>query len=166
MFHWVDWVLLFIVAVSAGISLKRGFFKEAFSLLVIVIAVVISIMFHEQLAILLSPYIDSPSLRKLAGFGGLLIICMVMGGLINMLLSQLIHITGLTGTDRFLGMIFGALRGVVVIVVLLMIGKTMLPLNHEQWWLQSQLIPHFLMLESWIVSAAYYLRDLIVPLFQ
>jgi membrane protein required for colicin V production len=55
---------------------------------------------------------------------------------------------------------------VIVIVVLLIVGQNILPLHQEQWWHQSQLIPHFLMLESWTVSTALYLRDLIVPLFQ
>jgi membrane protein required for colicin V production len=61
MFHWIDWVLLLIIVVSSLISLKRGFFKEAFSLVIIVVSVILSLMFHEQLAVMFGPYIDSPS---------------------------------------------------------------------------------------------------------
>jgi membrane protein required for colicin V production len=166
MFLWLDWLLLLIVVVSALLSLRRGFLREALSLLIWVVSVVLSIMFHEQLASLLEPYLSSPSIRKVAAIILLFTLCLIMGGLLSVLLSQLVQLTGLTGTDRLLGMIFGALRGVVVIVVLLLVGQNILPLRQELWWQQSVLIPHFLLLESWIVSAALYIRDLILPLMN
>lgn len=164
-FNWVDWVLLALVAISSLISLKRGFIREALSLVIWFASIILSLMFYKPLAQLLQPYIDSPSLQQIAAIGGLFVICLIIGGLCSFLLSQLVAATGLSGTDRLLGMVFGALRGVVVVVVVLMIGKKILPLEQEVWWQQSMLLPHFLRLETWTVSAALYLKDLLVPLF-
>lgn len=164
-FNWVDWVLLAVVVVSALISLKRGFLREALSLLIWFAAILLSLMFYKPLAILLQPYIESPSLQQIAAIIGLFVLCLLVGGLLSFLLSQLVALSGLGGTDRLLGMVFGALRGVIVVVVVLMLGKRMLPLEQEVWWQQSQLLPHFLRLETWTVSAALYLKELLVPLF-
>ncbi len=161
--NWADWVLVAIVLISALISLKRGFIKEVLSLVIWLFAIVLSIMFHEQMAVIMQPYIDSPSLRKLVALFSLFVLCLVVGGFFNFLLSQLVHWTGLTGTDRLLGMVFGALRGVVLVVLLMMI-RTVLPLDQEQWWQESILIPHFQRMESWVMMQGLAIRDFIMPM--
>ena len=161
--NWADWVLVAIVLISALISLKRGFIKEVLSLVIWLFAIVLSIMFHEQMAVIMQPYIESPSLRKLVALFSLFVLCLVVGGFFNFLLSQLVHWTGLTGTDRLLGMVFGALRGVVLVVLLMMI-RTVLPLDQEQWWQESILIPHFQRMESWVMMQGLAIRDFIMPM--
>ncbi len=165
-FQWVDWVITIIIVISTLISLKRGFFREALSLAIWVFAVIISVIFHEQLAVLLQAYIDSPSLRKVTAIISLFILCLIIGGLFSLIVKQLIKLTGLTGTDRLLGMIFGCLRGIVVVVVLVMIGKNLLPLQEELWWEQSVLLPHVVRLESWTVTMGVQIRDFLLPLIN
>jgi membrane protein required for colicin V production len=68
--------------------------------------------------------------------------------MVNFLIGELIRVTGLSGTDRFLGMVFGAARGgllVVVAVGLLSLG----PVQQDQWWQQSKLMPQFLLVADW-----------------
>ena len=161
--NWADWVLVAMVLISSLISLKRGFIREVLSLVIWLFAIVLSVMFHEQLAVLIQPYIESPSLRKLVALFSLFILCLVVGGFFNFLLSQLVHWTGLTGTDRLLGMVFGALRGVVLVVLLMRI-RTVLPLDQEQWWQSSILIPHFERMESWVMMQGFAIRDFIMPM--
>ena len=62
-FSWVDWAILAIIAVSAVISLKRGFVKEALSLLTWIIAGIVAWMFGGALAQHLTDYIETPSMR-------------------------------------------------------------------------------------------------------
>ena len=58
------------------------------------------------------------------------------------------RVTGLSGTDRFLGMAFGAARGSLLVVIL--VGLISLaPVQQDAWWQQSTLIPHFLMVADW-----------------
>lgn len=59
--------------------------------------------------------------------------------------------TGLSGTDRFLGMFFGAARGALLVVVLVGL-LSLAPVQQDIWWQQSTLLPHFLMVADWSKS--------------
>ncbi|MEE4079185.1 CvpA family protein [Pseudomonas viridiflava] len=144
----VDWAILGIVAISALISLKRGFVKEALSLTTWIIAGVVAWMFGAGLSQYLVNYIETPSARVIASCTILFVATLLVGAMVNFLIGELIRVTGLSGTDRFLGMVFGAARGgllVVVAVGLLSLG----PVQHDQWWQQSRLVPQFLMVADW-----------------
>ena len=71
-----------------------------------------------------------------------------LGGLINYLIGQLVLVTGLTGTDRFLGMVFGAARGALLVVVAVGL-LSLAPVEGDAWWRESTLIPHFLLVADW-----------------
>lgn len=163
-FIWLDWVLLAIVLISALISLKRGFIKESLSLLIWFAAFVIALVFHYQAGVLLEPYIESPSLRKSAAVLLLFIASLLLGSLLLFIIHKLIAATGLSGLDRLLGVIFGALRGVVLVVLLLMLAQLILPVTQEQWWQRSVLVPHFILLEDWVRAMSDEIRRLITPL--
>ncbi|MEG5263788.1 CvpA family protein [Pseudomonas sp. JDS28PS106] len=144
----VDWAILGIVVISALISLKRGFVKEALSLMTWIIAGVVAWMFGAGLSLYLVDYIQTPSARVIASCTILFVATLLVGAMVNFLLGELIRVTGLSGTDRFLGMVFGAARGgllVVIAVGLLSLG----PVQQDQWWQQSRLLPQFLMVADW-----------------
>lgn len=147
-FNWVDAVILSTVVISALISLSRGFVKEALSLVVWVLAGVVAWTFGGSLAHHLEPYIELPSLRIIAACAVLFVATLIVGGLVNFLLVQLIRATGLTGTDRLLGMVFGAARGLFLVVVLIGL-LSLAPVQQDTWWQQSSLIPHFLLIADW-----------------
>ncbi len=150
-FTWVDWGIVAIICISCLISLQRGFVKEALSLLTWVVAGTVAWMFGGALAEHLVEFIDMPSVRVMAACGILFIATLVLGALVNYLISELVRVTGLSGTDRFLGMAFGAARGALLVVVL--VGLISLaPVQQDPWWQQSMLIPHFLMVADWSKS--------------
>ena len=147
-FTWVDWAIIAIIAISSLISLKRGFVKEALSLLIWVVAGAVAWMFGGSLAQYLESYIQMPSARVIAGCAILFVATLLVGAMLNFLIGELIRVTGLSGTDRFLGMAFGAARGgllVVVAVGLLSLG----PVQQDPWWQESRLIPQFLLVADW-----------------
>ena len=144
----VDWAIIAVIALSAVISLARGFVKEALSLLTWIVAGLVAWMFGGALAEYLTPYIDTPSVRIIAACTILFLVTLVIGGLINYLISQLVRATGLSGTDRFLGMIFGAARGALLIIVAVGL-LSLVPVEGDNWWRESALIPHFLLVADW-----------------
>ena len=147
-FIWVDWAIVAIICVSALISIKRGFVKEALSLVVWIVAGVVAWLFGGAVAQHLTNFIDIPSARVIAACALLFVATLLVGGLISFLIGELIRVTGLSGTDRFLGMFFGAARGALLVVVL--VGLVSLaPVQQDQWWQQSTLLPHFLMVADW-----------------
>jgi membrane protein required for colicin V production len=74
---------------------------------------------------------------------------LILASLIAFLLHKLVQSTGLTGTDRLAGMVFGIGRGVVAVAVLVLLaGAT--PLPADPWWKESALIPPFQSLALWL----------------
>ncbi|MDN5869373.1 MAG: CvpA family protein [Nitrococcus sp.] len=156
--NWLDYVFLGVIAVSAAISLMRGFIREVLSIVVWVAAFWISLRFAPPLAVFLNDYLQSPTLRLLVAFAALFIAVLLLGALVNYLAGTLVGKTGLRGTDRVLGMVFGGLRGVLVVALLvLMAGLTSVP--RERWWQDSVLAAHF---RPWVCSlgAGQWLQDL------
>lgn len=159
---WLDYVLLSIVAVSALISLVRGFVREAFSLAVWVLAFWVSWQFFRDLALQFIPWIGSPSVRLGVAFAVLMMVTLLLGGMLNYILIQLIERTGMSGTDRFVGMFFGIARGILANTVLVLLaGLTVMP--QEAWWQASQLMPYFVTLAAWLQT---WLPDDIALYFQ
>ena len=147
--NWADYAIGGIVLVSAGISLWRGFVREALSMVALLLAFWVALRFGPGLAALLEPHIDQPSLRLIVAFAVLFVVTLLVGGLVNYLAAQLVKKSGLTGTDRMLGMLFGIGRGVAV-VALLVLFAGLTPMPRDPWWKQSVFVPHAQQIALWI----------------
>lgn len=152
--NWADWSIVVIVAISSLMSLQRGFIREALSLVTWVVAFVIARVFSGSLSVYLTDVIDSPAMRLIAAFAGLFIVTLIVGAVVGALIKALVTATGLTTTDRVLGMGFGAVRGGLVVVVIIIVLKLIPEIQNEVWWKQSVLIPHFLVFEDWTRNMA------------
>lgn len=147
--NWVDIIILSTIAISTLISLFRGFIREAFSLAVWALAFWVSWTFFRVLATNMENMIATPSVRLGVAFAALMILSLMVGGLVNYLVIQMISKTGLSGSDRFIGMIFGAARGVLVIAILVL-AAGLTPFPADPWWQESTLIPYFQELAMWL----------------
>ena len=147
--NWVDYSILAIIGVSVLISLWRGFTKEALSLAGWVVAAWVALTFADKLQVLLEPHITVPSLRLMVAFAILFIATLFLAGLVNYLAVQVIKKTGLSGTDRMVGILFGVARGCVVVAVLVLVGG-MTPMPQDPWWNQSQLLHYFQDMAIWL----------------
>jgi membrane protein required for colicin V production len=146
---WVDIVIPGIIAVSALISLVRGFVREALSLAGWVAAFWVALTFADDLANLFLTGISVPSLRIVVGFTILFVITLVIAAVINNLACQLVKKTGLSGTDRAIGMIFGIVRGVLIVTVLVLMASYT-TMAQDQWWHDSVMIGVFNELAVWL----------------
>lgn len=143
-----DGLILLTVVVSALIGVWRGFVREAFSLATWVAAFLIAGLFSPGMDALLAPHLATPSLRAALAFGSLFVLTLFVGALLNRLLGELVRITGLTGTDRVLGGLFGLLRGVLLVIVLVGLGRNWF--QHDPWWLHSALMPTLTTVQQWL----------------
>ncbi len=153
--NWIDVAILIIISLSAVISLFRGFVREAVSLATWVLAFWVAISFSDKMAPLFESMIESPTIRLTVAFASLFLITLIAGALVNYLIGQLVQKTGMGGTDRMLGIIFGIGRGIVIVGVLVLLGGIP-PLFEEVWWQESMLIKHF-------QDMAIWMRDFLPP---
>lgn len=137
-----DLVILGICLVSMLVSLFRGFIREAFSLVVWFLAIYAGLLAADPLSERMQPWIEMPSVRVIIAFVGVFILVLVVGGLINYLLGKLVSGTGLSGTDRLVGALFGALRGAAIVLVAVLVAR-FTPFPEDPWWQESRLLPEF-----------------------
>jgi len=148
---WVDFVIIGIIALSALIGFARGLIREVISLAVWGIALVAAWLFHKPVAAALAPWIGTPSLQLGAAVLLIVIGVLIAGAMLAWLLSTLVEKTGLSGTDRLLGVVFGAARG-AVLVALIVFLLALTPITEDPWWDQSRLIGQFQLLADMILS--------------
>jgi len=144
LFNWVDYTIVVIIAVSVLISIFRGFVRESMSLATWILAFWLGFKYTALLADRLVPYIQNDMVRTIVGFLVLFLATLLVGGLIGYLVAQMVNKTGLSGTDRLLGMVFGATRGVLLVTVLIMVSHVVLASDSTPaWQTQSQLWSQF-----------------------
>ena len=148
---WPDYVIIGIILVSTLISLVRGFVREALSLAFWVIAFWVAQMFFREFSQHLTQWIQVPSLRMGAAFAIIFFVVLILGGLLTFLVAQLIDATGLSGTDRVIGMMFGFARGVLLVAALVMLAG-LTPFPNDPWWRESRLISEFRGVAEWLRS--------------
>lgn len=147
--NWVDWTILAILSVSTLLSLRRGFVKEAMSLAGWIAAFFVSISFSARLSAQLADFITSDALRYAIAYVLLFTATLMLASLLNTLLAQMIHVTGLSNADRALGTVFGFVRGFVVVLVLMFVLQAALSEEQQQPLRQSQFLPHLAVVEEW-----------------
>ena len=144
---WIDYAILGIVGISGVISLMRGFIREALSLAGWIAAFWMALAFSGQVSAWLDGYVSVPSVRVGIAFAAIFFAVLLLGGIALRLAGLLVDRTGMSGTDRTLGIVFGVLRGVVITgLLVLLAGLTSLP--RDPWWSQSVLLPHLVELAS------------------
>jgi len=160
-----DWILVAIIAASSVFGLLRGFVKELLSLASWVAAFFVARLFSFKLSSFMVDWIDQPQFRLIAAFAILFAATLVVGALINNVFSRLVSATGLTGTDRLFGMVFGIVRGGLLVIVMVSL-LSLTPVSNDQWWQNSLIIPHFILVDEWsykMSSSASGLLDLLQP---
>ena len=146
---WVDIVIAGIIVISVLFSLMRGFVREALSLAGWLASFWVALTFAGDLAEFFLSGISVPSLRITVAFTILFVLTLVIMALINKLASQLVKKSGLSGTDRMIGMIFGVVRGALIVSVLVLLaGFTAMP--QDLWWQESVLIDVFHEFATWL----------------
>jgi membrane protein required for colicin V production len=137
----VSWIDVLIVAVcvgSAGFGYWRGFAKEALSVATWLAAIWLAWRFTWIVEPLLGDWVVAPELKIWAARALIFILIMIAGGIVAWLVRELVRATGLSGTDRVLGSLFGLGRG-AHIVGLAVIVLDYAELSSDPWWQEAKL---------------------------
>ena len=146
---WIDVVIISLVVLSAILSLFRGFVKEALALITWLVALWVAMAFYEELATWLSQWIAVPSAQKVTAFALLFVCVLLLGAMVNYLAGKLVDKTGLTGTDKMLGVVLGIARGAVIVAILVLLAG-LTPVPQDPWWQDSMFLGYFEELAMWM----------------
>jgi Uncharacterized membrane protein, required for colicin V production len=159
--NWVDFTIIGVIILSALISIIRGFVKEALSLISWVLAFFIASRFYMYITSYLT-YFDSDVIRIAVAIAILFISTLIVCAIISYIIGQLVQKTGLSGTDRVLGICFGIIRGTLVVAAVLFFVDTFTPLSQTLEWEQSLLIPHFQIIIRWFFDLIQHSSSFLV----
>lgn len=147
--HWFDIVLIGIVGLSIIISFFRGFLREAISLVSWALAIFLALKFAHVVALYIPAFVSSETARYVIAFIGIVLVILVVGMLLNGVVRAFTAAAGIGFFDRLLGLVFGAVRGVLAVAVLLLFIQLSV-LKQEPWFLESQLAPKFHPVVMWL----------------
>jgi membrane protein required for colicin V production len=118
--NWLDFVLLLILAASMVMAFRKGLTREIVGLAAVVLALVLGLWLYGSAGSLYEPYLRSPGLAHFAGFATVFGAVMLLGGAVNYVIGKFLKVTGLSIVDHLLGAGFGAVRGILISVALIM----------------------------------------------
>ena len=147
----VDIAIILIVVISVLIGIFRGFIREILSLFSWVGALWLAYTYAALGSSYLQPYIDPPPLRAVAAFAGIFIVALISFSIISYLIYKLLSIAGVSGVDRSLGMVFGVIRAIVIVALLILVAAFM-DFTSQPWWRDSLLVDYFIPVAEFIRS--------------
>ena len=149
--NWFDVAIIATLALSILVGLWRGFIGEVMALACWVLAFWIAWMFGPSLADRFSASISVPSVRVLLAYALCFIAVLIAGAIVAFLLRKLVSGSGLSGTDRLLGMVFGLVRGAALVVLVVLLMK-FTPVVRDDWWQNSRMLPTFDRGARWVTT--------------
>ncbi|MEM6708416.1 MAG: CvpA family protein [Pseudomonadota bacterium] len=157
-----DLALLVIVFMSAVMGLFRGLVRETLSLLTWLVAFFVGMYLSPRLAEGYADTFGGFSVARAVFFVVIFFAVLVLSSVVQWLLGKLIESTGLSSTDRLLGFLFGAGRGVIVCIVALIALRGFV--EDSSWWQNSRLIPEFMAFEETVLDLMGYAKDAVLDL--
>ena len=138
----LDWVLASLLVYSAVRAAINGFFREAFTLLGLVIGFPLACWYYRDGAHALAGLITTPTLAQFAAFLLILAVVTIVASLLGRLFRRGARTNGLGPADRLGGALFGLARGAIVETAFLLALIAFLP--SAPWVQNSRLAPYFL----------------------
>jgi membrane protein required for colicin V production len=136
-----DYLVIAAFLISAVVGALRGFLREAVALATWLVALFIAWHFADLIEPHLGGLLSGSYVKPWAARIIIVLLILLLGAGIGALLDHFVRLSIFSGMDRFLGFIFGLLRGVVLLGVFVILGQ-LLRLEGEKWWTRSLLVPY------------------------
>lgn len=145
----VDIGILAVLLISSFMSVSRGFVKEAMAFVIWVLAFFVATALAPSVSGFLQQWISSLTISLIVGFLVVFIAVILLGLALGHLLEKLVSKMGLSITDRFLGLVFGFVRGILIVSIILLFAR-MTSMPQETWWQNSALVHLFDPIVNWL----------------
>ena len=128
-----DFIAIGVIAISVAFGFWRGLVREVLSLLSWIAAFWLARLFAGVVAGWMPSSWTHQGLRYAIGFIAVMLVSVLVLSLMSVLVARLVKVAGLTASDRMLGAVFGVLRGLLFVVVLVLAGG-MTSEPREPYW--------------------------------
>ena len=135
-----DYFVLAVMAISLLVGVTRGVVSEILALVAWVAAFIAARLWAVPLGNLLLADLPDPLWRQLAGFVAVFAAVLIGFALLRWVTTLLLKAVGLRPLDRVLGALFGVVRGMLVLLILVLLAG-LTPLPQQQWWRQATFAP-------------------------
>ena len=146
--NWIDYTILGVLGLSVLVGLWRGIVSEVLALVIWIAAFWVAWLLGPTLSARLT-VITLPALRVAAGYALCFVLVLVLGAILRYIVHRLLVSTGLSGTDRLLGMVFGFARGALLVCLLVFLCQ-FTSFTRDPLWRQSVLLPPFQRATIWL----------------
>src|SRR5918998_1760974 len=134
-FTLLDGILIFIVLVSALLAMIRGFTREVFSIASWIAAAAATYFFWEDVLPYTQRYIEEENLALGVTIAGIFFITLLVVSLITMRISDFVLDSRAGPLDRTLGFIFGAARGLILVVIAVLFLNFFIAPDRQPIWI-------------------------------
>lgn len=135
-----DYVIIAAILISALVGAARGLLREAIALAAWIVALIFAWHFADLIEPRLGGVLSAPEVKTWVARLIILLGVLLIGALIGALAHQFVRLSIFSGMDRLGGFAFGALRGLMLFGIFVMLGQ-LLKLDRDHWWQNSHLIP-------------------------
>jgi membrane protein required for colicin V production len=136
-----DYIVLAVIVLSAIVGTIRGFVREAIALCAWIVALFLAWRFSDLIEPHLGGLLAGSDVKPWAARVIIVALVLLIGAALGAIVGHYMRLSMFSGVDRFLGFLFGAARGVVLIGVFVILGQ-LLKLDGEPWWRHSTLLPY------------------------
>ena len=119
--NFADWFILIVLIASGVISFARGFTKEFLSLFLWLVSFIAAISLEYLATPKINEFIGNEEISKIISYVVVFIIFIFVGGILIKFISKIVKWSGASGFDRFLGVLFGLIRGSIVLFVIFLL---------------------------------------------
>lgn len=133
----LDGILLGVMLISAFLAMMRGFVREVFSIGTWIAAAAAALFFHPLLLPYIEPYVGNDLLSVAIAAAAVFFVTLIIISFITIRISDFILDSGVGPIDRTLGFMYGALRGLLIVVVALMIFNGLVQREKRPDWVSN-----------------------------
>ncbi|QTM69319.1 colicin V production protein [Buchnera aphidicola (Hormaphis cornu)] len=137
----IDNAIIIVIISSALVSFLRGFLQESLSLLCWGFGLYVSSNYCSFLAILFTNF-NSKIIRNLIAIALLFVLVLIIESILNRCLSKLVKKLGCSSTNKVLGVLFGSIRGLCIVLLILFTLSVFTNISNNKYYQKSQLIPY------------------------
>ncbi|MFK4824017.1 CvpA family protein [Paenochrobactrum sp. BZR 588] len=129
----LDGILLGITLVSAVLAMVRGFSREVLSVASWAAAAAAAYLFYPKVLPFIQPYVTSDTLAKIAALAAVFLVALIIVSIITMKIADFIIDSRIGALDRTLGFLFGAARGILLMVVAMLFFNWLVSTDQPAW---------------------------------